>query len=331
LGDKDQLASVEAGTILGDLCEEMTLEISDPFTDSPIALEQHLVLLNKTYRFSEPSGIWALAQAVKAGQSEKALPILKTETYADVEWHHLGLPETMPTILIEKIVAHLADCLAVTEPAKFLQQFEQTRILCAARRGPLGIETVNRQLEEALNRKGLIRPRSRWYHGRPIMITRNDYTLRLFNGDVGVIFKTGDHDELQAFFPTAEGQLRAFWPNRLPEHETVYALTIHKSQGSEFDNVSILLPTQASTWLTRELVYTAITRARRTVKLWANERVLKAAIGRKINRASGLREALQRKIDHANANEAKETEETPYSDEAKETDETPNSETAWNS
>jgi len=125
------------------------------------------------------------------------------------------------------------------------------------------------------------------------MITRNDYRLQLFNGDIGIILRNpANNNELQAFFPDKDGQVRAFWPNRLPEHETVYAMTIHKSQGSEFENVLILLPNPISPVLSRELIYTGMTRAKQSVSVWGNEQVFKQAILQKISRSSGLREQL---------------------------------------
>ena len=178
---------------------------------------------------------------------------------------------------------------------KLLELFEKKRILCAMRRGPYGVEAVNHKIEDELRRKGLIRVNSRWYHGCPIMITRNDYQLQLFNGDVGIILK-GDNYKLQAFFPSPDGKIRAFWPNRLPEHETVYAMTIHKSQGSEFEHVLILLPDQFSPVLSRELIYTGITRAKKYVSIWGTEQVFKAAVLQKIARSSGLREQLSVKF-----------------------------------
>jgi len=275
LGDKDQLASVEAGTVLGDICDA--------------GIEENIVLLDKSYRFSEESGIWKLAQAVKQGKSEKALHILQSDKYPDVNWHHLN--DELPTILIDQMVSGFSRCLKESQAAKVLQLFENTIILAALRRGPYGVEAINRRIEEEYRRKGLIRTYSRWYHGRPIMITRNDYRLQLFNGDIGIILRkpTGG---LQAFFPDQEGQVRTFWPNRLPEHETVYAMTIHKSQGSEFDNVLILLPDQFSPILSRELIYTGITRARKSVSVWGNEQVFMQAVSQKITRSSGLREKL---------------------------------------
>ncbi len=273
LGDKDQLASVEAGTVLGDICEA--------------GLQDSIVLLDKSYRFGEDSGIWQLAQAIKQGQGEDALQILKSEHYPDVNWHHLGIG--LPPSLIDQIIAYFSRCLEKKTPEMVLQAFEKFRILCASRRGTYGVETVNRRIEDELRSLGVIRTRSRWYHGRPIMITRNDYNLQLFNGDVGIIL---NRYELQAFFPDSNGQVRAFWPNRLPEHETVYAMTIHKSQGSEFDDVLMLLPDPFLPILSRELIYTGITRARKNVNVWGNEQVFKEAVLQKISRSSGLREQI---------------------------------------
>lgn len=305
LGDKDQLASVEAGTVLGDICdvginnrgndneewENANNELI--ISNSQLPILNNLVLLNKSFRFDENSGIWALAQAVKQGQSEKALCILKSENHSDVNWHPLGLLEGLPSVLLNQIVENFYQSLLDPQPAKVLQLFEQFRILCATRRGPYGVEVVNRKIEEELGKKGLIRLGTPWYHGRPIMITRNDYRFQLFNGDVGIILRNPfGHQELQAFFSSTTGEIRTFWPNRLPEHETVYAMTIHKSQGSEFDQVLMLLPDQFSPLLTRELVYTGITRARQNVSVWGNEQTFKKAISQKISRSSGLREQL---------------------------------------
>ncbi len=315
LGDKDQLASVEAGTVLGDICEAgMGENIKNDHSHSPNShsaqspinlldneaprsqsLTDSIVLLDKSYRFGENSGIWKLAQAVRQGESENALRILNSESYPDVNWQDLGLSEGLPSSLISEIVVSFSRCLEEKLPDRVLQLFEKYRVLCATRRGPYGVEAINRRIREELNKKGLIRTQSRWYHGNPIMITRNDYTLNLFNGDIGIILRNpASHNELQAFFPSREGEIRSFFPNRLPAHETVYAMTIHKSQGSEFDNVLILLPHQFSPLLSRELVYTGITRAKQRVSIWGNEPVFSMAIHEKISRSSGLREQLTR-------------------------------------
>ncbi len=130
--------------------------------------------------------------------------------------------------------------------------------------------------------------------GRPVLITRNDYSLGLFNGDVGLTLPAPDSNkkDLYVYFPGSSGQLRRFLPHRLPEHETVFAMTVHKSQGSEFDDVLLILPEKDYPVLTRELIYTAITRARQNISIWGIEGVVRAAVSRKIERTSGLRDAL---------------------------------------
>jgi exodeoxyribonuclease V alpha subunit len=160
------------------------------------------------------------------------------------------------------------------------------------------VEAVNRMAERMLVRRGRVKinPRSGspWYAGRPVLITQNDYSLGLFNGDIGITLRDpGEGPEaLAVFFPDAAGGLRRFLPYRLPSHETVFGMTVHKSQGSEFEEVLLLLPAQDSPVLSRELVYTALTRARKRVTLVGSRDVLATAINRRIERTSGLREAL---------------------------------------
>jgi exodeoxyribonuclease V alpha subunit len=153
--------------------------------------------------------------------------------------------------------------------------------------------------EQVLSREKLITPSpasdGSWYRGRPVMVTRNDYNIGLFNGDIGITMfdPQSAEDRLKVFFPGGgDGGPRLFACYRLPEHETVYALTVHKSQGSEFDHVVIVLPDKDYPLLSRELIYTALTRARKTVSIWGTEAVFKSAVKRKIERTSGLRDTL---------------------------------------
>ncbi|MCK5718284.1 MAG: exodeoxyribonuclease V subunit alpha [Thiomargarita sp.] len=283
LGDKDQLASVEAGTVLGDICEAGK--------EKGTLLQDSIVLLEKSYRFSQDSGIWNLAQAVKQGDSKTAFQILNDEQYSDVQWH--SVDHRLPHDLITEIVSYFSHCLEQKIPKDILQAFEKFRILCASRLGRMGVKAVNRRIEDELRTLGRINTYSRWYHGRPIMISHNDYTHQLFNGDVGIILRNPEKRyELQAFFPDSKGDIRVFWPNRLPEHETVYAMTIHKSQGSEFDKVLMLLPNPFLPILSRELIYTGLTRAKKNMSIWGNESIFKEAISHKVSRSSGLREQL---------------------------------------
>jgi exodeoxyribonuclease V alpha subunit len=180
------------------------------------------------------------------------------------------------------------------DPREVFPLLEEFRILCALRKGPYGVTSVNEAVEKLLREARLIEPfKNRWYPGRPILVTRNDYHLRLFNGDVGVILPDPEAGgALRAFFPGPEGTLRRYHPLRLPEHETVYAMTVHKSQGSEYREVLLLLPDRDSPLLTRELIYTGITRARERAAIWGPESVFRTAVSRRIERRSGLRDAL---------------------------------------
>ena len=282
LGDKDQLASVEAGTILGDLCAP---------ADVDATLQQNIVLLKKSYRFQRDSGIGQLALAVKQGDSHQAIHIIHQEKYADIIWHELNSVETQQKNLLHQILQQLEPYFSSKEPEQILEIFGQFRVLCAVRQGFYGVERVNRLIEQELSVHKRITSGYRWYHRCPVMITRNDYSLKLFNGDIGIIL-WNKNGELMTYFSDGQGGIRAFAPQRLPEHETVYAMTIHKSQGSEFDKVLMLLPNQLSALLTRELIYTGLTRAKRQIDIWANTEIFEQAIRRKIYRHSGLRENL---------------------------------------
>jgi exodeoxyribonuclease V alpha subunit len=177
------------------------------------------------------------------------------------------------------------------DPAAAFRAFDRFRILAALRRGPFGVERLNRIVEETLRSAGLIHPRTAWYPGRPVMVIRNDYHLRLFNGDVGIALPDTP-GQVRVWFPDGRTGFRSLSPLRLPAHETVYAMTVHKSQGSEFDRVMMILPDQDAPVVTRELLYTGITRAVRRAEVWGRASLWIQAAGRSVHRASGLRDAL---------------------------------------
>jgi exodeoxyribonuclease V alpha subunit len=286
LGDRNQLASVEAGNVLADICAAAETE------DSP--LHGSVVELRRNYRFAETGGIYKTSSAINAGDAEAALQALQAGD-DEVRWNNLPAPENLAEALRERIVAGYGACLQASGPAAALAALSQFRILCAVRHGPFGVESLNSLAEEVLAEAGLLKPRRGWYSGQPVMITRNDQHLQLFNGDTGIILPDPEAGgELRAFFVSAEGRLRRFLPSRLPLHETAFALTVHKSQGSEFDRLLLILPEKESPVLTRELLYTAMTRARTAVELRANEEIFRAAVARQTVRTSGLREALLR-------------------------------------
>ncbi len=311
LGDKDQLASVEAGAVLGDICNTGTdRSYSRALAESVAALTGErlalgaaappdtgiwdcMVELTRSYRYGPDSGIGRLARAINAGEAAAALAVLDSGDCPEV-----GLIEPPPGFGLSDALRSAAArgfgaYLQAPEPAEQLRALERFRILCAHRRGPTGVDDVNAQVEEALARAGLIRVDSATYNGRPIMVTRNDYQLKLFNGDVGLIAPDPEQPQRKlALFPGEQGQLRRLSPSRLPPHETVYATSVHKSQGSEFDEVAVVLPREPSPVLSRELLYTAVTRARLAVTIHGSRDVFAHAVARRIERASGLREVL---------------------------------------
>ena len=279
LGDKDQLASVEAGAVLGDICASNI---------------NCVVQLEKSYRFGEHSGIGAASRAVNADDTgEQSLLLLKSNTYADAGWVELPAPNMLASCLKDRIIQGFQPYLkSLQAPLAALALFEKFRILCALREGPYGVFSINQMVEKILGKERLISGDKRWYAGRPVMISGNDYTLGLFNGDVGIaLYEKGG---LRVFFPSPDGGIRSFHPLRLPEHETAYSMTVHKSQGSEFEQVLLLLPDKDAVILTKELIYTAITRAKESVEIWGKEEIFRAAVSRRIRRSSGLKDRIEK-------------------------------------
>jgi exodeoxyribonuclease V alpha subunit len=305
LGDKDQLASVEAGSVFGDLCRTTgySMEFAEqlePASGVRIgpgnlfvpALSDCIALLTHSHRFRSDSGIGALAERINQGSAKQAVDLLASGGYPDLAWDREN--SRQKTDLVEHMEQGYRDFLKAVdqkaEPKEVLRAFDRFRVLTAHRGGERGAAGVNRLFEQRLATQQRVRPGSRWYSGRPVMITRNDYDLRLFNGDVGVALRNGG--ELRVYFEDADGQVRGFVPGRLPEHETVYAMTVHKSQGSEFDEILLLLPDADSPVLDRPLVYTGLTRARRRAEIRGSQAVLEAAIRRPPMCDSGLGERL---------------------------------------
>ena len=308
LGDKDQLASVEPGSVLGDICDtgkphsfsqshcaklgEVKIPIKPQKEENP-GIQDSLVSLQKSFRFTKESGIGEISLAVNDGDNYRALSIFKSAQYPDIIWKDLPHPQAFSFWLRDKVISAFGKYIKTNDPEKAISIFEKFRILCALREGPYGVRYVNFLVEQILRSDKLIPSHQTWYAGLPIMITRNDYNLKLFNGDVGIVLPDSEmQNELQAFFPSSDGKIRKFSPLRLPKHENSYALTVHKSQGSEFDEILFILPNTLSPVLSRELIYTAITRAKKRVEIWGKEEIFQAAVSYRIERSSGLREAL---------------------------------------
>jgi exodeoxyribonuclease V alpha subunit len=315
LGDKDQLASVEAGAVLGELCAGAE-GFSEPFrqrlerlTGQPIPapgeatspLADCVVTLRHSYRFAGGGGIGRLAQAINQGDAEGCRRLLEA---GDTPELTLAEGRREPA---SHAADHYADYLerlrAGAGPAELFEGFHAFRCLCALREGPSGVVGLNQAIEGELERRGLIDPSHRWYPGRPLMITRNDYNLRLFNGDIGLVLPDpAAAGRLVACFPRTEANpgsgagdpWRRLLPSRLPPHESCYAMTVHKSQGSEFDRVLLVLPEHDAPLLTRELLYTAVTRARLGLLLHGDPAALEGMVRRPTRRSSGLNDALVR-------------------------------------
>jgi exodeoxyribonuclease V alpha subunit len=311
LGDHDQLASVEAGAVLGDICrsdkaegfsehfrdllEKATGEKNLPSeeSDSPNPLRDCIVILKKSYRFGKTSGIGNLSRNINRGEENEAISSLRKGLLRDIDWSNTPSPADLHSKIKARALEPFLKSIEENDPSRSLRSFESFRILCALREGPYGSRNINRILEKALLERGVIRPSWPWYAGRPVMISTNNYDLQLFNGDIGIVLASREDDwELRVYFPKPDGGIRKIHPIRLPDHETAFAMTVHKGQGSEFDKVLLIFPDRPSPLLTRELLYTAITRAKDEVEIWSPEMVLRTTISKKIYRSSGLSDAL---------------------------------------
>ena len=173
--------------------------------------------------------------------------------------------------------------------------FNEFQILCALREGPLGVAGLNEAIEVQLNQARLIDSDVPWYIGRPVMIMENDYGMNLYNGDIGIILPLKDEFDMvrpKVAFISSEGLVRWIQPSRLPAHETVYAMTVHKSQGSEFSHCALVLPDYHASVISKELIYTGITRAKQKLTLLARDSVIKSGLKSRVQRSSGLRKRL---------------------------------------
>lgn len=306
VGDGDQLASVEPGNVFGDICAAASRNQ---------ALAGCVTRLAYSFRFAAGSRLGALSAAVRGGDHAAAVNILRQPGREDIRFfspvHRLYDGRGVPCSAFRTaIAAGFRPYLQATTPEEALRLAGHFRVLAAIRGGPLGITRLNHEVERILAADGLGRTGSRstpaiprssrsdlFYDHRMIMVTVNDYSLRLYNGDLGVIMTDPAEDRLYAYFePEAgagEGACRRLAVSLLPAHETAFAMTIHKAQGSEFDRILMVLPADPGLpLLTRELLYTGITRTRGPLDLWCDEKTLSAVIQRPAGRATGLAAAL---------------------------------------
>ena len=275
VGDPDQLASVEAGAVLADLVEGLTAVV-----DSPVAT------LVTPHRFGESIG--ALADAIRDGDADAAVRVLAAGG-EHIEWVDVHQPaEVLRKVLVPHAL-RLREAAVLGDADAALKTLEQHRLLCAHRRGSYGVAYWNRQVERWLSEQTDMPLWADWYVGRPVLVTANDYGLGLYNGDTGVaVLRDGG---LRAAMATSAGPVQ-FATGRLADVETMHAMTIHKSQGSQAVEITVLLPPTDSRLLTRELLYTAVTRAREKVRLVGSADQLRAAVTRRAIRATGLSRRL---------------------------------------
>jgi exodeoxyribonuclease V alpha subunit len=327
VGDPQQLRSVEAGAVLGDIVgpalqglrlgpetrralAEVTGEnlgalggdhggvAGAPQDQDRSPIGDGIVVLQRVHRFDETSGIADLAAAVQAGDADEVVRVLDDEAVTDVTWvrraYDAGDDDASRLDGVRDAVTtvgrRISEAAASGDARTALEAVEETRVLCAHRRGPFGVATWVPRIEDWLDTPQRSRGRGAvWQVGVPVLATHNDHQLRIYNGDVGVVIATDDGPRIA--FPRADGP-RFVPPGRLEGLEPVHAMTIHKSQGSQFRHAIVVLPTQESRILSRELFYTGVTRARRQVTVVASEAAVRAAVGRVVQRASGLRERL---------------------------------------
>jgi exodeoxyribonuclease V alpha subunit len=271
LGDPDQLASVEAGSVFGDVFKAYE-------TDTQIT-----ELKTVSHRFSETEGIGKMSKEVNAGNAESVREHLKQKSYGtQIEWH-----KSLSEEVLEKFKENLTFLLnsgVETKPQEALAALSKFQILATTRHGPAGVVALNKKMKQSA--QGFV----------PLIVTQNDYGQGLFNGDIGVYRKEGEA-EYAYFEGEQKGEVRRFPKILLPEHEDAFAITIHKSQGSEYDTVAVLFPTETNEeqeeFFTRELLYTGITRAKQKCLLVGSPEAIGAACVAQVRRASGITAILQ--------------------------------------
>lgn len=337
LGDRDQLASVEVGSVLADLCdagkehgpqakfaqrlERITgYDLSNYVELNDKPLQNAVAQLRVSHRFDANSGIGQLAKAVNLGQesdAERAFSQFndiqfyeldeRTEPYWQQETWRQQIKNGFKQYgqALKLAASDTEDTDSANKKAKAVfAAFDQFQVLVALRQGPYGVEQVNHHITSLLRNSGIfnsdydtkLAPYSTgadalWYPGRAIIVNKNNYDLGLFNGDIGIAL----HDEtgqLKVAFLSSNNDVRWLMPSRIPAHETAFAITVHKSQGSEFTQLCLLLPNKWQNVITRELIYTAITRAKKEFTLYASQVCWQQGIRSRVERASGLRESL---------------------------------------
>jgi exodeoxyribonuclease V alpha subunit len=277
IGDPDQLPSVETGNVLSALCD------AADHTPASAAFPGRRVHLRHSHRQAAHLDLAPLAAAIRDGDVSTAVAGLAASRYRGIEWRQGGL-RAIPALLRSDALPHYRALQQASGPREGLDLAQRYRVLTALREGPSGSTTLNAQIAAALDpaRRG-----DALFHGGLVMVVQNSYRHGLFNGDIGIVWRGNDDQRVHVWFDT-DGGLQPFAPAALPAHEPAFALTVHKSQGSEFDRVLLVLPDHRARAVSRELLYTGLTRAREHLVLWADETVLRDGIARRAQRYSGL-------------------------------------------
>ena len=305
LGDKDQLASVEAGSLLGDLCQTLpslnifsnksATWINEFIEDSEKKIKPefigvqkqllsgHIIELKFSHRFNSQGAIGKMSRAVIEGDTEKLTTLIENSAGTNVKIDHQYTPE-----ILESFVEGYANYIQEVDIKTALKKLNERRVLVAVRQGPRGLYVTNNFIELHLRKKGLLRPDGEFYEHKPIMVTRNMHDLGLLNGDTGIMRKD-DKGNLKVWFEDGLGGIKSILPAYLNYYETAFAMTIHKSQGSEFDQVIVILPEGTSNaLLTRELLYTGITRARTSITIQGEMDTIRHSVESCVQRISGI-------------------------------------------
>lgn len=309
LGDKDQLASVEAGSLFGDLCVSQPVLnqfsadrlalindlISDPvqrIPDTHIAantahpLLNHLVELRRSHRFTGHAGIGKFSKAVINNTQEVLLSFIFDED------EQVKIDTSYKEDLFTDFAMKYARVAEEKDIRTALRKLNDARVLCAIREGDQGLYATNARIEKYLHDKRVIHYQASFYENMPVILTRNYYEHGLFNGDTGIL-RLDDQGDLMAWFEDNNGELKAVMPGYLSDAEKAFAMTIHKSQGSEFESVLVVLPAADTPLLTRELLYTAVTRAKKRVYIQGSAETILIAAHKEVERASGIVERVR--------------------------------------
>lgn len=303
LGDKNQLASVEAGSVFADLCgkadnlfREETVGLLDTagieldrskFEADLSTADDSIVYLTKSYRFSSDSGIGTLAEAVNKGITSSEDFDQIVDRFSDVDQRAFDYQKHDFETIIEALTKRVREASAMTDVSALLDFWKMQMWLTVLRRGLSGSERLNQLAEQSLATKRAVRMNQGWYSGRPIIITRNDYDLGVYNGDFGVCMKSNEDDRFLIHVQSGAG-VKTIRPERLQDYKPAFFLTVHKSQGSEFDTVNLLMPKDDVPILTKELLYTAITRAKQEFVLYGDKLMFVKGSVRSTERFSGF-------------------------------------------